>query len=65
MKKLLVESAAYPRGFGLAIADLLPERGQVLGEHEPISLSYDSSGDDWGALDDILKGPRNCWWRKL
>ncbi len=57
-------SAVYPRDFGIAVANLMVTRGK-----RPIVdvdvHSYPSPQNDLGALDDILKGSSNTWWRKL
>ena len=63
-KKALKESAAYPRGFGLAVAGLVGERGAVLSK-EISDFSYLGEGDDLGCLDDLLKGSSKAWWRHL
>lgn len=64
IKKMLEKSASYPRGFGLAVAALLPTQPLPV-PSDSISLKYEAASDDEGALDDILKGPQQCWWRKL
>lgn len=62
--KMLAASAAYPRGFGMAVSELIPMRQPRLSEHAALDLSY-PSGDDLGSLDDLRKGTARTWWRKI
>ena len=63
LNELLRIQLCTPRDFGLAVADLLPSRGG-----RPESDQVDSegfpAGEDLGALDDLLRGKENTWWRK-
>ena len=64
IKKALAASAVYPRGFGHAVASLLhPTRHRPTGDVD--TGAYYPSGNDLGALDDLLKGGRHTWWRNL
>ena len=62
-KRCLAESAAYPRGFGLALAGLVGERGVVPGDG-PMNMEY-PEGHDLDALKDLFCGGGSTWWRKL
>lgn len=64
IKKALEQSAVYPRDFAWAIAGLLPVTGKRPSNDE-IDVSYQGTGSDLGALDDLLKGPRKTWWRLI
>ena len=63
-KAALSHSAVYPYQFGLAVVGLLPPR-EDRPECEVSEFPYPSSEDAWGAVDDLVKGRNNCWWRKL
>lgn len=63
IKKALTQSAIYPRGFGLAVAALLPERGLRPKNDEIEALGY-VGVDHLGSLDDILLGSKKTWWRE-
>lgn len=64
-KKQLAESAVYPVGFGLAVGGLIGSRTEVPTRNLPLNINYKGVGDDLGAIDDLLKGPKKAWWRKL
>lgn len=64
VKKKLAASAAYPRGFGIAIGDIIPGRGSRPDDFE-LDFTYPHATDDLGALDDLRKGSFRAWWRKL
>lgn len=57
-------SAAYPYGFGVAIAALVPARGSRPPADEFSAGDY-VGVDHLGSLDDLLKGRSKTWWRKL
>ena len=61
--KQLASSAVYPRGFGRAIADLMPLRGERV--QGTVDFENYKPGDDLGALDDFRKGNHKTWWRGL
>ena len=62
IKKALEQSAVYPFEFGMAIASLIPNRGCRLPPHHFTLGSY-VGDDEWGSLDDLLKGRSKAWWR--
>lgn len=62
--RMLRQSAVYPRDFGIAVANLMVTRGKRSGVDVDIH-SYPKPVDDLGALDDLLKGSRRTWWRRL
>lgn len=62
-KAALSQSAIYPRGFGMAIAALMPERGERLESTEVDLKAYDGF-DHLGSLDDLTQGRKHAWWRK-
>ena len=64
IKKALSESAAYPYGFGLAIAGLIQKPGDRPPADE-FSIGDYVGEDHLGSLDDLRKGTANTWWRKL
>ena len=61
--KQLASSAVYPRGFGRAVADLMPLRGERV--QGAVDFDKYNPGDDLGALDDFRKGNHKTWWRGL
>ncbi len=61
---MLAASAVYPREFGEAVAQLIPQRQPRLCEHAALELSY-PGGDDIGALNDLRKGAHKTWWRQI
>ena len=64
VKGRLKESAAYPRPFGAAVAALVGVR-EAPDTEEVTDFSYEASGPDLGALDDLLRGSKKTWWRYL
>lgn len=64
IKSKLASSATYPRGFGVAIARMMPSRGA---RPDDLEVVCESNGNpkDLDALGDILKGAKHTWWRKL
>lgn len=62
---MLAASASYPREFGVAVANLLPPRGaRPELEVNVVLHGYPALDNDFGALDDLLKGSKKTWWRK-
>lgn len=61
---MLAASAVYPREFGMAVSELIPQRQPRLCEHAALDMNY-PGGDDIGALDDLRKGVAKTWWRKI
>ena len=54
----------YPRGFENAVASLLqPTRRRATGDIN--TRACYPSGNDLGALDDLLQGGRHTWWRNV
>ncbi|CAL1172971.1 unnamed protein product [Cladocopium goreaui] len=62
IKSELAKSANYPRGFGMAIAALVPARGRRPIE-KGLDLTYQGT-DHLGSLDDFMKGSKRTEWRK-
>ena len=62
IKSELAKSANYPRGFGMAIAALVPARGRRPLE-KGLDLTYQGT-DHLGSLDDFMKGSKRTEWRK-
>ena len=62
IKSALAKSAVYPFEFGMAIASLIPKRGCRSSPHAFTLGSY-VGDDEWGSLDDLLKGRSEAWWR--
>lgn len=62
-KRALAKSAEYPYDFGVAIAGLMPARGQR-SESDEVDLKAYEGQDHLGALDDLIKGRHVAWWRK-
>ena len=61
-KNALVASGAYPMGFGMAMASLLPATGQrPASDFYPVPVY--TGIDHLGSLDDFVKGRRNAWWK--
>lgn len=59
----LAKSAEYPRDFGMAVAALVPRRGDRPETNEIDLESYNGS-DHLGSLDDLIKGRADAWWRQ-
>ena len=63
-KKALAASAVYPIAFGMAVAALIPARSNRPSE-DAIDLTCFKGEDSLGSVDDLIKGVRRCWWRRL
>lgn len=62
-RSALAQSAEYPRPFGMAVAALVPERGDVP-EDDFVDLTSYTGQDHLGSLHDLIKGRKLAWWRQ-
>ena len=64
IKSALTKSGAYPYQFGCAIAALIPKR-EGRAPRDFFNVGDYQGEDTLGSLDDLRKGHKHAWWRRL
>ena len=64
IKSALTKSGAYPYQFGCAIAALIPKR-EGRAPRDFFNVEDYQGEDTLGSLDDLRKGRKHAWWRRL